>query len=319
MRYVSSARLLPLAIALACFPAVKITPPPADAPAEVVALTGASVMIGAGDIGVCGVRGDENTAALVDSVLKADSAAKVEDMVFTLGDNAYPSGTDAQFRQCFGQSWGDTTKRIMKWIRPAVGNHEYLSNGASAYFKYFGERAGETSKGYYAYDFGEWRAIVLNSEILGNPRFTLTDVKAQEDWLRADLKDHTKKCTVAYFHRPLWSSGGHGGHDDMRSIYQILYDAGVDLVLAGHEHHYERFKPMTPVGVVDTTKGLTQIIVGTGGGELRGLRNPRAANSAYEIQGRYGVLKLTLGAGEWRSAFIETGGRVWDRSGGKCH
>jgi hypothetical protein len=320
MRYAHVGRLLPLALALACFfPPVRVTPPPADAPAEEVALAGAAVMIGAGDIGVCGSRGDEGTAAIIDSVLKADSAAKVEDMVFTLGDNAYPAGTAAQFNRCFGTSWGDSTKRIMKWMRPAIGNHEYQSDGGSAYFKYFGERAGEPDKGYYAYDFGEWRAIVLNSEILGNPRFSLADEKAQEDWLRADLKDHTKKCTVAYFHRPLWSSGGHGGHADMRAIFDILHAGGVDLVLAGHEHHYERFAPMTPAGVVDTVSGMTQIIVGTGGGDLRGLRTPRARNSAYEIQGHYGVLKLTLGAGEWRSAFIDTRGRVWDRSGGKCH
>jgi hypothetical protein len=320
MRFTHLARLLPLALAPACFfPPVKVTPPPADAPAEEVALAGAAVMIGAGDIGVCGSRGDEGTAGIIDSVLKADSAAKVEDMVFTLGDNAYPAGTAAQFNRCFGASWGDSTKRIMKWMRPAIGNHEYQSDGGSAYFKYFGERAGEPDKGYYAYDFGEWRAIVLNSEILGNSRFTLADEKAQEDWLRADLKGHTRKCTVAYFHRPLWSSGGHGGHADMRTIFDILHAGGVDLVLAGHEHHYERFAPMTPAGVVDTVTGITQIIVGTGGGDLRGLRTPRAPNSAYEIQGHYGVLKLTLGAGEWRSAFIDTRGRVWDRSGGKCH
>jgi len=318
MRHIRLLLLLGMVIPLSCFPPVRVTPPPADAPAEEVADSNAAVMIGAGDIGVCGSRGDEATAAIVDSVLKADSTAKVEDIVFTLGDNAYPSGTTAQFKLCFGSSWGDSTKRIMKWMRPALGNHEYLSDEGSAYFKYFGERAGQPEKGYYGYDVGEWRAIVLNSEILGS-HFTDEDRKAQVDWLRGELKDHTNKCKVAYFHRPLWSSGGHGGHADMHDIFHILHEDGVDLVLAGHEHHYERFAPMTPAGVLDTLKGITQIIAGTGCGELRGLRTPLARNSAYQIQGHYGVLKLTLGAEAWRSAFIDSRGRVWDRSGGKCH
>ena len=300
-----------------CFPPVRITPPSADAPAEEVALSGASVMIGAGDIGVCGATGDDSTAAVVDSILKADSAASVEDVVFTLGDHAYPSGTTAEFHRCFGTSWGDSTRRIMKWIRPSVGNHD-LTNGGAAYFTYFGDRAGERDKGYYAYNVGEWRAIVLNSEIAADAGSRTTAWQAQEDWLRADLRENGKRCTIAYFHRPLWSSGTHGGHADMQNIFHILHETGVELVLAGHEHHYERFAPMTSAGVVDTANGLTQIIVGTGGANLRGLRTPLARNSLYQIQGHHGVLKLTLGAGAWRSAFIDARGRLWDRSGGNC-
>lgn len=105
----------------------------------------------------------------------------------------------------------------------------------------------------------------------------------------------------------------------MRRVYELLHEAGVELVLAGHEHHYERFAPMTPAGLVDTVSGMTQIIIGTGGADLRGLRTPLAANSLAQIQGHHGVLKLTLGAGAWRSAFIDVSGRVWDRSGGTCH
>jgi hypothetical protein len=76
---------------------------------------------------------------------------------------------------------------------------------------------------------------------------------------------------------------------------------------------------MTPDGVADTTKGITEIVAGTGGEELRGFSSDINANSLYRIAGRAGVLLLTLGAAEYRSAFIEIGGRVWDQSGGKCH
>jgi Calcineurin-like phosphoesterase len=292
-------------------------PAPAAAPAAQVALTGASVMIGVGDIAVCSTHGDEETAHIVDSVLKADSVAKVNDAVFTLGDNAYPDGSASDFALCFTPSWGDSTKSIMKKIHPAVGNHEYQSVGASPYAQYFGSKAGDPKKGYYSYDVGEWHVIVLNSVVV-NSAFTAADRSAQEDWLKNDLKSSAKTCTMAMWHEPRFSSGWHGTDPRFQPIWQILYDANVDLVLNGHDHDYERFLPQTPAGVPDSVKGITEIVAGTGGGDLRGFE-AIVPNSAARIEGRWGVLKLTLGKGEWRSVFIEVNGRLWDPSGGKCH
>jgi acid phosphatase type 7 len=313
-------RLSPLLLLLACKPKVMTTPPPADAPAETVALTGASVLIGAGDIASCSSRGDELTAALVDSVLKADSVAKVETVVFTVGDNAYPSGSAENFSQCFGASWGDSTKRIMKSIRPSPGNHEHVGSGtATPYYAYFGKAAGSPKQGYYSYDLGAWHVIALNSEIVVNDLFPESERKAQLDWLVADLKSSGKKCTVAYWHHPRFSSGWHGTDATIGPIWEALFAGGADLVVNGHDHNYERFLPMTPAGVVDSTGGIVEIIVGTGGGELRGLSSNLAPHSAFTVQGNFGVLKLTLGAQEWRSAFLATGGRVFDSQGGTCH
>jgi hypothetical protein len=303
----------------ACKPPVRTTPPPADAPAEAVAITGASVMIGAGDIASCTSQGDEETAALVDSVLKADSAAIVEDVVFSLGDNAYPDGSDRDFALCFTPSWGDSAKRIIKRLRPAPGNHEHYIFGASPYYQYFGKKAGEPRKGYYSYNVGEWHVVVLNSEIIVNPVFTAEERKLQEDWLNDDLKLNTKKCTLAYWHNPRFSSGWHGTDRLLAPLWQMLYENNVDLVLNGHDHNYERFLPLTPAGVVDSARGIVELVAGTGGGELRGLRNPVAPNSAARVQGHFGVLKLTLGKEEWRSAFLSVNGRVYDPSGGRCH
>jgi acid phosphatase type 7 len=308
--------LLPTA---SCFPSVDVTPPPADAPAQQVALAGASVMVGAGDIAQCDSRGDELTAVLVDSIMKADSAAGVEDMVFTLGDNAYPSGRARDFAQCWGPSWGDAAKRIMKSIRPTPGNHEHITDWAAPYYKYFGDRAGSPRKGYYAYDVGEWRVIALNSVIAVNSGVPPADRKGQEEWLAKELASNKKLCTLAYWHHPRFSSGGHGSDPRVEPLWKTLYDAKVDLALVGHDHHYERFLPQGPQARLDTLRGIPQILVGTGGAELRGIRSRRAANSAARIEGHFGVLKLTLGAGEYRSAFIDVTGRVWDRSGGKCH
>jgi acid phosphatase type 7 len=294
------------------------TPVPPGNPSIEVALPGA-VFIGSGDIGVCGVSGDEATGRIVDSVLVADSAAKLESAVFTLGDNAYPSGPGGlkdDFPRCFSPSWG--SKRIMRAIHPAPGNHDYDSGSGGPYFAYFGARAGPTAKGYYSYDIAGWHLISLNSEVYFE-HGSAAEAKAQEDWLRKDLRDHRALCALAYFHRPLFSSGEHGGTREMRTVSDILYNGGVDLVLNGHEHHYERFLPQTPAGIADSSRGLAEIIAGTGGGDLRGVRLPLSRNSAYEIHGRFGVLKLTLGSGEYSHAFIDTDGRVWDPARGKCH
>jgi hypothetical protein len=307
------------ALASACHPRANPTPPPATAPASVVALTGAAVMIGVGDIARCDGNGDELTARIVDSILKADSIAKVPDVVFTLGDNAYTSGSTSQWTNCFTPSWGDKTKRIMRNIRPSPGNHEYYTTGADPYYKYFGDRTGPPGKGYYSYDIGDWHAVVINSEIAVNEGFTLKEQQDQVDWLIKDLKANSKACTVAYWHHPRFSSGSHGTDVKLQPIWQALHDNNADLVLTGHDHHYERFLPMTATGVVDTVKGIASFVIGTGGADLRGLRRPLAANSAARIEGHYGVLLLTLGSKEWRSAFISTNGLIWDPSGGKCH
>ena len=311
-----------LTLALGCggsHPRAQRTPPPAAASAELVALAGASILLGAGDIARCDATGDEATAMIVDSILRADSVAKVTDAVFTLGDNAYTSGSTGQWTDCFTPSWGDPLKRIMKNIRPSPGNHEYYTTGADPYYKYFGKAAGPPGKGYYSYDIGAWHAVVLNSEIIVNSSFNEPARKEQRDWLEADLKANTKECTVAYWHHSRFSSGSHGSDVMLAPTWQLLHQYGVDLVLTGHDHHYERFAPMNAEGVMDTLTGIPSYVIGTGGAELRGMRLPLAPNSLKRVEGHYGILLLTLGAKAFRSAFISIDGIVWDPSGGECH
>jgi hypothetical protein len=313
-----SSAFVALFAVVTCKPPVELTPPPAASSAQAVALSGASVMIGVGDIASCTSRLSIGTAALVDSVLRADSIAKVNDAVFTLGDNAYTSGTSAQFANCFTPTWGDPKKRIITKLHPTPGNHEYYTPSADPYYQYFGSAAGTVGQGYYSYDVGAWHVVVVNSEIIVNASFTDSARKAQMDWVEKDLKAHKKLCTVAYWHHPRFSSGWHGSDPKLGALWQLLYDNDVDLVLAGHDHDYERFRPMTPGGVADTARGITELVAGTGGEELRGF-SKTIPNSVYRIEGRAGVLLLTLGKAEYRSAFLESGGRAWDQSGGKCH
>jgi hypothetical protein len=308
--------LVTTVLAIGCSDDEKPTPLPPGAPLTESLLAHAGVMIGVGDIGVCGTSGDEATAALVDSVLFADSVQQLASVVFTLGDNAYPSGDSGivnYFPRCFSPSWG--RPRIMSVIRPAPGNHDYDTGSGTPYFRFFGEKAGPAGKGYYSYDFAGWHLISLNSEIMVNE----SKAEAQEDWLREDLKNHPALCTLAYFHKPLFTSGARGQNLQVRPLWEILYNARADLILNGHEHNYERFRPQTPAGIYDPVNGIEQIIAGTGGGSLTIPRYPFAKNSVVRIHGHFGVLKLMLGTGEYRHAFIDIDRRVWDPGGGKCH
>jgi hypothetical protein len=307
-----------LCLSIECKPRVRITPPPAAAPAEQVALSGASAMIGVGDIASCSQRLGVETAILVDSILRADSLAKVQAAVFTLGDNVYSSGTTEQFEKCFTPAWGDPKRRIMKSLHPTPGNHEYYTPNADPYYKYFGPAAGVVGKGYYSYDVAKWHIVVVNSELFVNSIFSDSARKEQLDWVTQDLKEHKALCTIAYWHHPRFSSGWHGNDARFNALWQILYNDGVDLVLNGHDHDYERFAPVNPAGILDSTKGIAEIVAGTGGEDLRGF-NAIVPNSVFRIEGRVGVLLLTLGDKEWRSAWVEVGGRVWDQAGGKCH
>jgi hypothetical protein len=275
-------------------------------------------MVGAGDIAMCGANGDEATSRLVESVLRTDSARHLTTVVFTLGDNAYPSGgagADEDFQRCFATSWGK--KNILDAIRPSAGNHDYDSGSGAPYFAYFGSRAGPAGKGYYSYDLGSWHVVALNSELY----FVASPVAAreQENWLRADLASHASSCTLAYFHRPLFSSGTYGATAEVRPLWDILYNANADVVLNGHEHHYERFRPQSPAGIADSARGIEEIIAGTGGAELRQLRYPLAANSVVQIHGRHGILKLELGDRQYSHVFIEETGRIWDPGQRRCH
>lgn len=308
--------LIVCALSIGCGGSADTPPPPFSAPFEIAA-SGATIAIAVGDIGVCGAPGDERTAQLADSILRVDSAARIPAQVLTLGDNAYPAGLDMNFVRCFGSSWGDPHKRIIRDIRPSIGNHDYQSRRGAAYYRYFGDRAGIPFKGYYSFELGDWHAIALNSEIVALG--TDSERKQQEDWLRNDLRSNSRMCTLAFFHRPAFSSGAHGPSAVMREIWKILADAGVDLVLNGHDHHYERFVPLNSSGAPDTLSGMVEIIAGTGGGALTTGRSRPLPTSAMRVRGHWGILLLSLSPSEYRTAFLDVDGRVWDSNGRKCH
>lgn len=264
---------------------------------------GEAVLVGAGDIAKCGATDDEATAALLD---------EISGTVFTTGDNAYNDGSRRQFRRCFDPSWGEHQSRI----RPSTGNHEYYVSGAKGYFVYFGSAAGQSGEGYYSYDLGSWHIVVLNSncdEIGGCDKDS-----AQGQWLKQDLKENDVACTLAYWHHPLFSSGDHGPQKEMRPFWRLLYAAGADVVLGGHDHDYERFDLQDPAGNLDRDHGIRQFVVGTGGATLERFQT-EAANSQVRHDKSAGVLKLTLRDGSYDWEFVPVAGSSFtDRGSGDC-
>jgi len=256
-------------------------------------------LVGAGDIADCDSRGAEATAQLLDSI---------PGIVFTLGDNAYPSGTAQQFASCYHPTWGRHRSRT----RPAPGNHDYLTPRASGYFGYFGANAGDSTTGYYSYDLGSWHIVVVNSVIPTTPG------SAQIAWLQQDLASHPAMCTLAYWHYSLFSSGMYAV-PAMRTTWRVLYDAGADVVLAGHDHFYERFGPQSPDGVLDSARGIREFVVGTGGDEHQPFVTV-APNSEVRNNKTFGVLRLSLYADRYHWEFIPaTGGTFSDSGSAVCH
>jgi hypothetical protein len=230
-----------------------------------------------------------------------------------MGDNAYESGTITEFNNCYAPTWGRQKSRT----HPSVGNHEYRTLGAAGYYSYFGAAAGDPQKGYYGYDIGAWHVIVINSNCsevggcgVNSPQLT---------WLQSDLAAHTSLCTLAYWHQPRFSSGEHGNSTAVQPIWQVLYQAGVELILNGHDHDYERFAPQNPTGVADPLNGIREFVVGTGGKDLRPMGSP-VSNSEVRNDNTWGVLKLTLHPTGYDWKFIPVAGQTFTDSGnGICH
>jgi len=266
-------------------------PPVLPAPPE--------IFVGAGDIAMCDDFGDEITGRLLDGI---------SGTVFALGDNAYPSGRTEDYRNCYMPSWG----RHLGRTRPTPGNHDYESPGAAPYFQYFGGNAGPTGLGYYSFELGAWHIISLNSNVPAQ----INSVQGQ--WLKFDLaSNQNTKCTLAFWHHPLFSSGQNGDSPDMRDFWRLLYDAGADLVLVGHDHDYERFATQDPDGRFDPVRGIREFVVGTGGGTLRPFLGAHA-NSEVRIAQAYGVLKLTLQTGGYQWDFV-SGSGPGDSGASTCH
>lgn len=248
-----------------------------------VMLTPPPVLVGAGDIGVCGSEGTVATAALLDAVAGT---------IFTAGDNAYHHGSRVDFQNCYEPAWGRHKRRT----RPSPGNHDYEQPGAAAYFAYFGDNAGPPGLGYYSFTVENWLVLSLNSNIPAGPG------SLQLEWLRAELTLRPARCTVAIWHHPLASSGPNGGSPEMREVFRTLHEFNADVVINGHEHLYERFVPLNAQGIPGGPGGMRVFIVGTGGAQLS---QTHFVKPGSEVRASvFGVLKLNLEPDAYEWEFI---------------
>lgn len=239
-------------------------------------------LVAAGDVASCSSDNDEATARLLD---------RLRGTVAVLGDAVYDRGTEEEFARCYHPSWGRHRART----RPAVGNHEYGTERAAGYFRYFGRRAGGP-RGYYGYRLGAWHVVVLNSNCgevggchAGSP---------QERWLRVELARRRTRCTLAYMHHPRFSSGPHGSESGLADLWKALARARADVVLAGHDHTYERFRRID---------GMRQFVVGTGGKSHYRIERPLPRSAAHDDE-TFGVLVLDLRPRGYSWRFVPVAG-----------
>lgn len=233
--------------------------------------------------------------------------------VLALGDLSNNSGSMNDYTGPFGNSWG----RFKSLISPVPGNHDYGASGAANYYNYFGTAA-HGLNGYYSFDTGSWHIVAINSNCAkvaggcaaGSP---------QELWLKSDLAANTKPCTIAFWHHPRYSSGHDGDNTFMSDIFGDLYNANAEIVLSGHSHDYERFAPQNNTGQLDTARGITQFVVGTGGAFWTGFGSLHP-NSQVHQNSAHGALKLTLHANSYDWKFTPEAGKTWTDSGSaSCH
>jgi hypothetical protein len=263
---------------------------------------------------------DAHTANLVESL--------APDAVAVLGDLQYEGGEYENFIDAYDPTWG----RFKAITYPAPGNHEYEGDperdAAPGYFQYFAAAAGDPTKGYYRWSLGDWTMFVLNSGAINYTRpsglrpelpddcwpVSCMANQPQEQWLRAELATlPADSCVLAYWHHPRFSSGfsgQHQPHPETQPLLDALQEHDADLILAGHSHNYERFKPLSP-------GGLTQFVVGTGGRNHH-VPGPQLATSEVLRADLFGVLELSLASDGWSSRFIAEDGSSVDQAAGGC-
>ncbi len=288
-------------------PTLAPTSTPTVTPTSIPVPTGSPadpVLIGAGDIAMCGRPGSGQTAQIL---------AKNPGTVIAVGDNAYPDGAPADYTNCYDPTWGAFKGKTFA----VPGNHDYTTANASGYFAYFGSKAGDPAQGWYSFNVGAWHILAINSNCsavggcnTGSP---------QETWVKSDLAASTAKCTLAFWHHPYYSSGRNGDFTQMGAIWQDLYNAGAEIVVSGHDHDYERFAPQDASGTKDTARGITQFVVGTGGSDFTPLVFPLQPNSVTQLENVFGVLKLILHPTSYTWQFIPISGTFKDSGTVACH
>ena len=233
--------------------------------------------------------------------------ANTPDLIVAPGDLAYPDGTIAQFMANYDPAWG-AFKPI---TRSVPGNHEWHTPNAQGWRDYFGVGSGST---YRSFDEGGWHFIGLDSncsEVGG-----CTPGSPQYEWLVDDLASMTERCSIAFYHHATFSDGEHGDTPNAVEFWRAMDAAGVDIVLAGHDHTYQRFAPQRADGTADP-RGIREFVVGTGGAGLYAFDATPQPNRAVGIS-EHGALFVTLRDGSYSWEWKDLSGAVRDSGTADC-
>jgi hypothetical protein len=285
-------------------PTLTITPSPTVTPTPTPA-----ILIGAGDIAYCSdsYLGDDQTAQVIASLVARYPQAQL----FTAGDNVQGEGLAWEYRDCFTPTWGQFLDRI----HPVPGNHDYMTDNGGPYYQFFGTAAGTPGLGYYSYDLDGWHIVALNSNC---NQIACGEGSAQANWLRQDLANHSQACTLMYWHDPRWSSGLAGSIPAADTFWRIANEYGVEVVVNGNDHDYERFAPQDAAGQA-SPDGVREFVAGTGGAPERAWGNI-LPNSESRNNDTWGVLVFSLVPGGYRWQFVPVaGGSFQDSGSGTCH
>jgi acid phosphatase type 7 len=230
--------------------------------------------------------------------------------ILAVGDLEQGRGMPGEFADCFAPSWGDLRHRTL----PAPGNHEYITPGAFAYYDFWGQQAGPDRRGYYAVTWRNWLILSLNSEIDAQPG------SDQALWIDAQLQKHPDACVLSFFHRPAHALSHRRFGEDAMALFQQVHAAGASMVLNGHNHIYERSKPITADGKVDEIGGMTRFTVGPGGALLPH-HTPESLPDHIDnvLIGKPGLLRLELDDSSIAWTFhLAPDGTAWDEGKVAC-
>ena len=256
------------------------------------------VIVGAtGDGADGGARAD----AVIDEITSWNP-----DLFLYLGD-VYDNGTNEEMASWYGQP-GERWARMRDITAPTIGNHEYLNGNGRPYFDYW-----NGVPHFYAFDAGAWRIVVLDSMKSfdgyspGSPQY---------EWLSDELVNDQHECTLVSFHHPRFSVGKYEGSPWLQPLWALMADNGVDIAVTGHDHNYQRWKPLGASGSF-SSKGMRQFVAGTGGHESYAIQrnDGRVAEAVGLVDG---AIRFELEPGKARFSFVKSNGQQMDSGQFAC-
>ncbi len=282
-----------------------ITSPPVNKLSFTPALGSSPVIAVAGD----GASGQTTSASVVNLISSWSPG-----LLIYVGD-VYEKGSYTEFFNWYGTA-GQNFSKFKSITDPTIGNHEYTGGSPDGYFFYW-----NNVPNYYSFNSQGWHIISLNAN--GSKIGGLGTSSPEYKWLASDLAANSVKCTIAFWHEPIYNIGPEADQTSMLTIWSLLYQKKTDIVLTGHDHDYQRWKPLDANGNVNSTSGITEFVVGSSGHGLQTFTSSDSrvakAFDAKTTPPPYGALQLNLSPTSATYRYITIAGTVLDSGTVICH